>query len=91
VVTGTQLVQQTKETLQNLANISQEIDTLLASISTSTTSQRLNSVSVTEAMQGVAEVAKETSVSSQTVTDSLNSLSAIALELQDSASRFKVN
>jgi twitching motility protein PilJ len=91
VVTGTQLVQQTKETLQNLASISQEIDTLLASISTSTISQRLNSVSVTEAMQGVAEVAKETSVSSQTVTDSLNSLSAIALELQDSASRFKVN
>jgi twitching motility protein PilJ len=91
VVTGTQLVQQTKETLQNLANISQEIDTLLVSISASTTSQRLNSVSVTEAMQGVAEVAKETSVSSQTVTDSLNSLSAIALELQDSASRFKVN
>jgi twitching motility protein PilJ len=91
VVTGTQLVQKTKETLQNLANISQEIDTLLVSISASTTSQRLNSVSVTEAMQGVAEVAKETSVSSQTVTDSLNSLSAIALELQDSASRFKVN
>ena len=91
VVTGTQLVQQTKETLQNLASISQEIDTLLASISTSTASQRLASVSVTEAMQGVAEVAKETSTSSQTVTDSLNSLSAIALELQDSASRFKVN
>ena len=64
---------------------------MLVSISASTTSQRLNSVSVTEAMQGVAEVAKETSVSSQTVTDSLNSLSAIALELQDSASRFKVN
>jgi twitching motility protein PilJ len=91
VVTGTQLVQKTKETLQNLANISQEIDSLLASISTSTTSQRLTSVSVTEAMQGVAEVAKETSASSQTVTDSLNSLSAIALELKDSASRFKVN
>ncbi len=36
VVTGTQLVQKTKETLQNLATISQEIDTLLASISTST-------------------------------------------------------
>ncbi len=91
VVTGTQLVQKTKETLQNLASISQEIDTLLASISTSTASQRLTSVSVTETMQGVAEVAKQTSVSSQSVTDSLNSLSAIALELQDSASRFKVN
>ncbi|PZV26249.1 MAG: methyl-accepting chemotaxis protein [Snowella sp.] len=91
VVTGTQLVQKTKETLQNLATISQEIDTLLASISTSTASQRLTSVNVTEAMQEVAEVAKETSASSQSVTDSLNSLSAIALELQDSASRFKVN
>jgi twitching motility protein PilJ len=91
VVTGTQLVQKTKETLQNLASISQEIDTLLASISTSTASQRLTSVSVTETMQGVAEVAKQTSANSQSVTDSLNSLSAIALELQDSASRFKVN
>ena len=91
VVTGTQLVQQTKETLQNLASISQEIDSLLASISTSTTSQRLTSVSVTEAMQQVAEVAKETSASSQSVSDALNSLSAIALELQNSASRFKVN
>jgi twitching motility protein PilJ len=91
VVTGTQLVQKTKETLQNLATISQEIDTLLASISTSTASQRLTSVNVTEAMQEVAEVAKETSASSQSVTNSLNSLSAIALELQDSASRFKVN
>lgn len=91
VVTGTQLVQKTKETLQNLASISQEIDTLLVSISTTTNSQRLTSATVTEAMQEVAEVAKETSASSQSVTDSLNSLSAIALELQDSASRFKVN
>lgn len=91
VVTGTKLVQQTKETLQNLANVSQEIDTLLASISNSTASQRLASASVTEAMQRVGQVAKKTSTSSQSVTDSLKSLSAIALELQDSASRFKVN
>ena len=91
VVTGTQLVQKTKDTLQNLATIIEEIDTLLASISTSTASQRLTSVAVTETMQGVAEVAKETSANSQSVTDSLTSLSAIALELQDSASRFKVN
>jgi twitching motility protein PilJ len=91
VVTGTQLVQKTKETLQNLATISQEIDTLLATISTNTASQRLSSVAVSETMQEVAEVAKETSASSQSVTDSLQQLSAIALELQDSASRFKVN
>lgn len=91
VVTGTQLVQKTKETLQNLASISEEIDHLLASISTSTESQRLTSVAVTETMQEVAEVAKETSTSSQTVSTALLELGAIAEELQNSASRFKVN
>lgn len=91
VVLGTQLVQKTKETLQNLANISEEIDHLLASISSSTASQRLTSVSVTQTMQEVAEVAKETSVSSQTVSTALQQLAAIAEELQNSASRFKVN
>ncbi len=91
VVVGTQLVQKTKETLQNLANISEEIDHLLASISSSTASQRLTSVSVTQTMQEVAEVAKETSASSQTVSTALQQLAAIAEELQNSASRFKVN
>ncbi|MFM7575412.1 MAG: methyl-accepting chemotaxis protein, partial [Microcystaceae cyanobacterium] len=60
VVAGTQLVQNTKETLQNLAQISREIDSLLAAISTNTDEQRETSQQVTEAMAQVALVAKTT-------------------------------
>jgi twitching motility protein PilJ len=90
VVTGTQLVQNTKETLQNLTQISQEIDSLLALISSNTESQRLTSKNITETMQKIANVSKETSERSQVVSESLQDLVNIALELQNSASRFKV-
>ena len=90
VVTGTQLVQNTKETLQNLTQISQEIDSLLALISSNTESQRLTSKTVTETMQKIAKVSKDSSNRSQVVSESLQDLVNIALELQNSASRFKV-
>ncbi|MEB3192272.1 MAG: methyl-accepting chemotaxis protein [Snowella sp.] len=90
VVTGTQLVQNTKETLQNLTQISQEIDSLLALISSNTESQRLTSKTVTETMQKIAKVSKDSSNRSQSVSESLQDLVNIALELQNSASRFKV-
>ncbi|QUS60192.1 HAMP domain-containing protein [Synechocystis sp. PCC 7339] len=90
VVTGTQLVQKTKETLQNLAQISEEIDTVLDSISRNTESQRLASQTVTETVQNVASVAKSTSDKSQQVSQSLQSLAKTAVELQTAAGKFKV-
>lgn len=90
VVTGTQLVQKTKETLQNLAQISEEIDTVLDSISRNTESQRLASQMVTETVQNVASVAKATSDKSQLVSQSLQSLAKTAVELQTAAGKFKV-
>ncbi|MEB3161089.1 MAG: methyl-accepting chemotaxis protein [Synechocystis sp.] len=91
VVTGTQLVQQTKETLQSLTQINEEIDTLLQSISQNTESQRLASLSVTETVQNVTGVAKETSDKSQQVSSSLQALAKTAVELQTAASQFKVD
>ncbi|AIE73496.1 MULTISPECIES: HAMP domain-containing methyl-accepting chemotaxis protein [unclassified Synechocystis] len=90
VVTGTQLVQKTKETLQNLAQISEEIDTVLDSISRNTESQRLASQMVTETVQNVASVAKATSDKSQLVSQSLQSLAKTAVDLQTAAGKFKV-
>lgn len=90
VVTGTQLVQKTKETLQNLTRTSQEIDTLLDSISRNTESQRAASQTVTETVQNVANVAKTTSDRSQQVSQSLQSLAKTAVELQTAAGKFKV-
>ncbi|MBE9239632.1 HAMP domain-containing methyl-accepting chemotaxis protein [Synechocystis salina] len=90
VVTGTQLVQKTKETLQNLTQISEEIDGLLDSISRNTESQRLASQTVTETVQNVASVAKSTSDKSQQVSQSLQSLAKTAVDLQTAAGKFKV-
>lgn len=90
VVTGTQLVQNTKETLQNLAQISREIDSLLAAISTNTDEQRETSQQVTEAMAQVALVAKTTSDRSQVVSDSLQDLVQKVVELENTASQFKI-
>ncbi|MGL5032725.1 MAG: methyl-accepting chemotaxis protein, partial [Microcystaceae cyanobacterium] len=88
VVTGTQLIQNTKDTLQNLAQISQEIDGLLATISMNTENQRLTSEAVTKTMKNIAEVAKSTSDSSLNVSESLQELAQSAISLEDSASRF---
>lgn len=90
VVTGTKLVKNTKETLQKLAQISQEIDSLLESISESTVNQKLTSQQVTEKMQEVAIVTKETATESKQVSESLQELVKVAMDLQQSASRFQV-
>jgi twitching motility protein PilJ len=91
VVTGTKLVKTTKETLQKLAQISQEIDRLLASISESTVNQKTSSQKVTEKMQEVEVISKETAIESKTVAQSLQELLNVAMKLQQSASNFQVD
>ena len=91
VVTGTTLVQKTKETLQKLAQISQEIDRILKSISERTVSQKLTSQQVTEKMQEVAFITKETASESKSVSESLQQLVTVAVGLQQSTTRFQVD
>lgn len=90
VVTGTELVAQTKDTLKNLAGISLNIDQLLQSISASTVSQAAASQVVNTRMQSVAAIAKNTSTESTTVSNSLQELVNVAETLQNSVSRFQV-
>ncbi|WP_036534903.1 methyl-accepting chemotaxis protein [Neosynechococcus sphagnicola] len=90
VVTGTQLVTRTKQTLQSLAAISQKIDQLLQSISASTVSQAEASQLVNQTMQEVAAIAQSTSSESQQVAGSLQQLVAVADQLQGSVARFRV-
>lgn len=91
VVTGTQRVQTTKETLQNLAQISQEIDQLLASISENTISQRLTSQQITQQMQTIASRSKQTSEQSAVVAQSLEDLVRVAADLEEAAGKFKIS
>jgi methyl-accepting chemotaxis protein len=71
VVTSTQQVVKTKNTLQGLAEISQKIDSLLQSISTSTVSQAQTSTTINQTIQGVAAIAKTTSAESEAVLSSM--------------------
>ncbi|AFY62687.1 methyl-accepting chemotaxis protein [Synechococcus sp. PCC 6312] len=91
VVKGTQLVAQTKDTLQGLASISQEIDALLESISKSTVSQTEASLVVNETIQEVATIAQTTSSESEGVASSMQTLVSVAEKLQSTVSRFQVD
>lgn len=90
VVTGTKLVKNTKETLQKLATISNDIDGLLDSISQSIVDQKLTSQKVNENMQQVAKVTTETAQEANAVSQSLQDLVKVAMEMQKSASRFQI-
>ena len=90
VVNGTKLVKSTKDNLQRLAQISNQIDTLLESITQSTVQQKLISQKVNEEMQEVAVVTKETATESNSVSQSLQELVTVAMDMQKSASSFQV-
>lgn len=90
VVTGTSLVTKTKQTLQSLAVVSQEIDFLLQSISASTESQAENSKMVNSSIQTVSAIAQTTKLESQAVLSAMQELLLVAQELQNSVSRFRV-
>ncbi len=91
VVTGTKLVKNTKETLQKLAQISNDIDTLLESIAHSISEQKNTSQKVNEKMREVANVTTETAHEANQVSESLQGLVKVAVDMQQSASRFRVN
>ena len=90
VVTGTQLVAQTKQTLQGLAGISREIHAAVQFISANTVSQAQASQLVNQTMQSVAAIAVTTSSESKAVASSLEQLVEVAEVLQNSVSRFQV-
>ncbi len=91
VVKGTQLVSQTKATLQGLAHLNQQIDSRLQMISERTALQTSTAAEVTQIMQGVAQMAQTTTSAAAAVVDAMEGLVAVAAELQASVSRFRVD
>jgi twitching motility protein PilJ len=90
VVTGTELVRKTKQTLQVLASTSEQIDQYLQSISTNTQAQTNTSQLINEKMAGVATIAKSTSLEAQEVVESLRNLVKEAETLQSSVAQFRL-
>jgi twitching motility protein PilJ len=90
VVAGTKLVNETKETLKGLAEISRNIDAYLQSISDSTVLQTHSSEQVNKVLTNVNEIAKSTEKETQSVTDSLQELVGVLENLQSSVDQFRL-
>jgi twitching motility protein PilJ len=90
VAEGTDLVGQTKQTLQKLAHIGHTIDRYLQSISQNTTAQSHASTQANQMVERVASITQTTSVQAEDVARSLQELVDVALALQASVSQFRL-
>jgi methyl-accepting chemotaxis protein PixJ len=91
VVEGTQSVEQTKTSLKQIIELSNQMDTFLKSISTATIDQVETSQAVKLDMAAVALISEQTSDSSKQVSTSLQATVTIAQALQASVGKFKVD
>jgi twitching motility protein PilJ len=91
VVAGTHLVEEAKQNLGRILEVSRQIDQLVQSISETTVSQVEVSATVTKLMQDIAQVSERTSSSSVEITDSLRRTVAVAQALQASVGTFKTD
>jgi methyl-accepting chemotaxis protein len=85
------LVEETKDSLSQILEVSSQIDELVQSISSATVSHAQTSQTVTNLMQEIARVSEQTSQSSHQVSDFLQQTVAVAQELQASVEVFKVD
>ena len=90
VVEGTHRVEDAKQSLTKILEVSYQIDQLVQSISEMTVSQVQTSEGVSRLMKQIAQVSEETSHSSRQVSGALRETVEIAQELQASVGAFKV-
>lgn len=90
VVNTTQLVETTKQQLEQVLARSRNINQLMQSISQSTISQAQTSQTVQELMEQIAAKSEERLESSQKIVESIQSTSQIAQQLESAVEQFKV-
>lgn len=91
VVEGTRIVEEAKQSLSEILDVSLQIDSLVQSISTATASQVETSQSVSQLMKDIAAVSQRTSDSSRQVSESLQQTVEISQQLQQTVETFKVS
>ncbi|WP_392533302.1 methyl-accepting chemotaxis protein [Nostoc sp. C117] len=91
VVEGTRIVEEAKESLSQILDVSRQIDSLVQSISTATASQVETSQSVSQLMKDIAAVSQRTSDSSVQISESLQQTVEISQQLQETVGTFKVS
>lgn len=90
VVEGTNLVNETKHSLNAIALATAEINLLIENITNSTQVQLYQSDKVTKTMNDVADIAGKTFQESQELSSTLQKLSTMAQDLLITVSKFKV-
>ncbi|OUL37091.1 chemotaxis protein [Nostoc sp. T09] len=91
VVEGTRIVEDAKHSLNEILDVSRQIDQLVQSISLATASQVETSQTVSNLMKAIVAVSQRTSDSSRLVSESLQQTVEISQELQETVGTFKVS
>ncbi|NEP54738.1 MAG: chemotaxis protein, partial [Moorea sp. SIO3C2] len=91
VVEGTRRVDEAKQSLARMVEVSQQIDALVQTISAATVSQVETAATVSTLMQEISSVSERTSSSSKTVSTALQKTVSVAKELETSMAAFKVD
>jgi methyl-accepting chemotaxis protein PixJ len=91
VVTGTQLVEESRQKLAQISTVSTEVNKLIQSIADAAAKQTQASETVSQTMEGVAVIAADTSKQSEEMADSFGRLLEVAQGLQVSVAQFKVS
>jgi methyl-accepting chemotaxis protein len=91
VVTGTKLVEETRQSLNKITAASTQINELVESITQATVVQSKASEEVTKTMTNVATSADKTSKEASLVSSSFEQLLKVAQGLQENVGRFKVS
>jgi methyl-accepting chemotaxis protein PixJ len=91
VVDGTRYVEEAKVSLGQIMQVSNQVNQVFQSISTATGNQVQTSVLVKQLMERVATISRQTSISSQEVSESLQATVTMTHELQSSVGAFKVD
>ncbi|MEO1589935.1 MAG: methyl-accepting chemotaxis protein [Cyanobacteria bacterium J06632_22] len=91
VVAGTQLVNETRASLDEIAQVAEQINGLVETIAQSTQAQSSSSEAVTKVIQDVAQIAERTSTEADQVSNAFETLQEVAETLQNTVGRFKVS
>lgn len=91
VVAGTQLVDETRQNLNKISEVSRQISELVESIAQATVVQSQTSETVTDTMNTVAEIATQNSSAASQVSESFEHLRTVAQALESEVARFKVS
>lgn len=91
VVSGTKLVDKTRFSLIEIADVSQEINQLVEEIASATVEQSQDSEVVSQTMMQVAAISNKTAAEAGEVSASFQDLLNVAQQLQDSVAKFKVS